>query len=125
MIRRLGTRPVAIALVCSLTTLGMSSGPSTALSADRFMQHVRYLASDALRGRGNGTAELDIAAAYLATEFRRLGLEPLGDRGSFLQRFPLATDSVAGSHACQPASAFSASGQRTPRPPIASSVSPL
>lgn len=37
---------------------------------------VGFLASDALRGRGSGTPDEMIAAEYVASVFRRLGLEP-------------------------------------------------
>jgi len=40
------------------------------------MRDVRYLASDALEGRGTGTAGNDSAAAYIARRFSSLGLSP-------------------------------------------------
>ncbi len=49
-----------------------------ALQAD-----VSFLASDALQGRGTPSPGLDIAAEYIAAEFRRGGLEPAGDDGYF------------------------------------------
>jgi hypothetical protein len=49
-----------------------------ALKAD-----VSFLASDALQGRGTPSPGLDIAAEYIAAEFRRGGLEPAGDDGYF------------------------------------------
>ncbi|MEX2271481.1 MAG: M20/M25/M40 family metallo-hydrolase [Vicinamibacterales bacterium] len=41
--------------------------------------HMEFLASDALHGRGSGTRDEWIAAEYLASQLRRLGLAPLGD----------------------------------------------
>lgn len=49
--------------------------------AERVLADVRHLASDALQGRGVGTAGLDSAAAYLARRFQELGLEPGGTAG--------------------------------------------
>ncbi len=43
------------------------------------MRDVRYLASDALEGRGTGTAGNDSAAAYIARRFTSLGLTPVFD----------------------------------------------
>ena len=40
------------------------------------MRDVRYLASDALEGRGTGTAGNDSAAAYIARRFAKFGLTP-------------------------------------------------
>lgn len=44
---------------------------------------VSFLASDALEGRGTPSPGLDIAAEYVAAQFRRAGLEPAGDDGYF------------------------------------------
>src|SRR5690606_34504440 len=42
-----------------------------------------FLASDALEGRGTPSRGLDIAAEFIASQFRGAGLEPLGDDGYF------------------------------------------
>src|SRR3954471_3668453 len=44
---------------------------------------VSFLASDALQGRATPSPGLDIAAEYIAAQFRRAGLEPVGDDGYF------------------------------------------
>src|SRR5210317_1554104 len=41
--------------------------------------HLRFLTADELRGRNTGTVEIDIAGRYLAEQFRKYGLIPLGD----------------------------------------------
>lgn len=46
--------------------------------------HVSFLASDLLEGRETPSRGLDIAAEYIASEFRRAGLEPLSD-GTYFQ----------------------------------------
>jgi hypothetical protein len=48
----------------------------------RLRQDVTFLASPALKGRGNGSPELDRAAARIVQELRALGLKPQ------VQRFP-------------------------------------
>jgi hypothetical protein len=48
---------------------------------------IGVLADDSMRGRGTPSPELDKVAAYIASEFRRFGLRPGGDSGSFLQRY--------------------------------------
>lgn len=50
--------------------------------------HIEFLADDLLEGRAAGTRGYDIAASYVASAFRRLGLEPAGDDG-FMQYFDL------------------------------------
>jgi hypothetical protein len=55
-------------------------------SAERMQQTLRYLASDAMRGRGFGTSELDQATDFLVAQFRAAGLQPGGDQPqSFIQ----------------------------------------
>lgn len=56
---------------------------STRLTADALKADVSFLASDALEGRGTPSPGLDIAAEYIAAQFRRGGLEPAGDDGYF------------------------------------------
>jgi hypothetical protein len=59
--------------------------------AARLLGWVRDLSDPAMDGRAAGTPGADRAAAYLAAEFRRLGLRPAGDAGGFLQRFEVLT----------------------------------
>src|SRR5262245_47969430 len=60
-----------------------------AISAERIKAHVAYLASDRLEGRGPGTAGEELTIEFLANEFKKVGLKPLGERGSYLQPVPL------------------------------------
>ncbi len=57
------------------------------INADDVKYHVNYLASDELEGRLSGTPGGEIAAKYIAEEFNRFGLKPIGERGSYFQRF--------------------------------------
>jgi aminopeptidase YwaD len=66
------------------------------LSASRYLEHVKYLASDALKGRGDGTPELDKAADYIASQFRLWGLRPMGDNNSYFQNFEITTGAQVG-----------------------------
>jgi hypothetical protein len=47
--------------------------------------HVKYLASDALEGRGTGQKGGDMAAEYIAAQFKSYGLQPASDAGTYLQ----------------------------------------
>lgn len=53
------------------------------LTANDLKADVSFLASDALQGRGTPSPGLDIAAEFVAAEFRRAGLEAAGDDGYF------------------------------------------
>jgi aminopeptidase YwaD len=80
-----------------LTLAGVCFGASRAtLSSSRYLDHVKYLASDELGGRGTGTAGLEKAARYLAARYKALGLEPaFGD--SYLQPFTVTMNAKLGS----------------------------
>ncbi|HEX6182458.1 MAG TPA: M28 family peptidase [Pyrinomonadaceae bacterium] len=53
------------------------------VSAESMRGHLSFLASDALEGRRTPSRGLDIAAEYIAAQFRRAGLEPVGNDGYF------------------------------------------
>ncbi len=54
------------------------------LRADLF-----FLASDDLAGRSAGTLGDHVATDYIAAEFMRLGLKPVGDNGTYFQNMDL------------------------------------
>ncbi|HEX6560183.1 MAG TPA: M20/M25/M40 family metallo-hydrolase, partial [Longimicrobiales bacterium] len=65
------------------------AGAATITPTDIYAR-IAFLASDALRGRDTPSQGLETAAAYIASEYTRLGLQPRGDNGSYLQRYPYA-----------------------------------
>ena len=54
-----------------------------------YRAHLEYLADDLLEGRAPGTRGGDLAAKYIAAQYRRLGLEPAGDSGSYFHAVPI------------------------------------
>ncbi|MGH7529750.1 MAG: M28 family peptidase [Gemmatimonadales bacterium] len=52
-------------------------------------RRIAVIADDSMRGRDTPSPELEQTAAYIAREFRRVGLAPGGDNGTFVQRYPL------------------------------------
>ncbi len=62
---------------------------AAALSADVLRGHLEFLADDALEGRAPGTRGGELAQKYIASQFRRLGLQPAGDSGTYYQRVPI------------------------------------
>ncbi|HEX2493755.1 MAG TPA: M28 family metallopeptidase, partial [Steroidobacter sp.] len=65
------------------------AGPWKSVSSDAIRGHVEFLASDLLEGRAAASRGYDIAAAYVAAQFREAGLEPGGDQGGYFQAVPL------------------------------------
>ena len=59
------------------------------IAAEKIRQHVKYLASDALEGRGTGQKGGDAAADYIAAQFKSYGLKPAGENGTYFQSVPL------------------------------------
>ena len=49
------------------------------ISANGMRGHLSFLASDLLEGRDTPSRGLDLAAEYIAAQFRAVGLEPAGD----------------------------------------------
>lgn len=65
------------------------------IDAERYRANVRTLSSDAMRGRGTGSPELEKAARFLASEFKRTGIPPADGR-SYFQRFGVTTGAKLG-----------------------------
>lgn len=57
----------------------------------KLRQDVTFLASDECEGRGVSTNGINLAADYIATEFRQAGLSPVGPGGSFFQPFTMTS----------------------------------
>lgn len=52
--------------------------------------HMAYLASDDLEGREAGTPGYELAAEYVAAEFKKIGLTPAGDNDTYFQPITFA-----------------------------------
>ena len=68
---------IALAVVAAMPTAA-DNRAGEALSADVIRKQIEYLASDELRGRGSGEPGNEKAARFIAEEFRRAGLKPIG-----------------------------------------------
>ena len=103
--RRLSAAVVALTLLSAATVAaqpaeGKAQGLSPAeqkltkhITIDAIKRYTAALAADDMEGRGTGQPGGDKAATWLASEFKRLGMAPLGDKGSYLQSVPF-TQSV-------------------------------
>ncbi|OFW01066.1 MAG: hypothetical protein A3I61_13820 [Acidobacteria bacterium RIFCSPLOWO2_02_FULL_68_18] len=82
-------RSLRAALVLALmATTGLAAPPVP--EPDRLLEHIKFLSSDALRGRGNGSEGLERAADYIAAQFKAAGLRPGFRNGDWFQPFELA-----------------------------------
>jgi aminopeptidase YwaD len=73
----------------SVPARALAAQPAPSLCADCIRAHMEFLASDALRGRGSGTADELVAATYVASQLRAYGIAPAGSVGSYLQSVTL------------------------------------
>lgn len=76
----------AVALVFGADPTTRPAKPVT-FDPDRYLAHVKYLASDELAGRLPGTEGIELAAEYVARQFADAGLNPAGQDGTFFQSF--------------------------------------
>jgi hypothetical protein len=77
-------------LVIALCAVALKGDPRR-VDPKAYIEHVKFLASDDLEGRGNGGRGLESAAEYIAAKFREAGLTPGGDAGTFFQQFEMTT----------------------------------
>ncbi len=82
-------RFVTALALCPLLAAGASVPLSPAetrlidsIHANTMKGHISFLASDLLEGRDTPSRGLDLAGEYIASQFRRFGLEPVGADGS-------------------------------------------
>ena len=99
-----------LAAVLLIATTTAQAQPTTTVEDDiarRVQADVEFLASDALEGRDTGSRGYTIAANYVASQFRAIGLQPAGDKGSWFQQVPFRR----ASHAKPPALTLTIGGQ--------------
>src|ERR1044072_4441955 len=81
-------------------------------AAESLRNHLTYIASDELEGRKTPSRGLDLAAEYIAKQFRAAGLEPAGDDGYFqTAKWTLSARDAASFR-------LSFAGGPTPAPPV-------
>jgi len=76
---------VAALLLLSVPAL---AEPAEQAVARRVRADVEFLASDNLEGRDTGSRGYAVAADYVASQFRAIGLEPAGEKGGWFQQVP-------------------------------------
>ena len=85
--------PIAAAAAFSACASSPATRPpqsaAPAIDAGRMSAIIRTLASDEFQGRAPGTEGEARTIAWIAGEYRKAGLEPAGENGTYLQRVPL------------------------------------
>ncbi|MGH9637931.1 MAG: peptidase M28, partial [Candidatus Angelobacter sp.] len=98
--KKLGTF-LSIVFVCISAASAQNAAPPAAqkamdaIDAEKIRATVKYLADDALQGRGTGQKGGDMAADWIAAQFKSYGLAPAGEHGTYFQKinfFGVTTD---------------------------------
>ena len=82
--RSLSLAVVFVGVACRV----LAAQTQPAITAADLRQRLFLIADDSMMGRETGSEGAFKASAYVAAEFRRLGLEPAGDSGTYFQRVP-------------------------------------
>jgi Zn-dependent M28 family amino/carboxypeptidase len=95
------SRPHRLFIACAVLALTAAAPPPDPVAEGRaWWAHIRYLASDEMRGRLTGSPEYDRAADYVIGKFKAYGLKPAGAEGwlqpvSFIEQRVIAERSSA------------------------------
>jgi len=82
---------VVLSLLCAFSAKTFEIPSLSQTRGESLREHVRYLTSDELTGRGVDTAGIKLARDYIAREFTKYRLRPGGDNGTYLQHFEVPT----------------------------------
>ncbi len=89
-------RRTKLALVAGIGVLAWAAREvSPSFNADRYIAHVKYLASPELEGRGTGTPGLEKAAKYIEDKFHSFGLKPIPGQ-KYYQNFTVTVNARLG-----------------------------
>ncbi len=64
------------------------------IDTNKINEYINYLASDQLEGRGTGAIGGELAAKYLAEQFRKLNVKPAGSLNSYFQYIPMISSKL-------------------------------
>jgi len=78
------------ALVGLVLLVGIGTGAGEDPVEARMKKDITFLASPECEGRGVETKGINLAADYIAAEFKKAGLQPAGQDGSYFQPFTMS-----------------------------------
>ena len=78
-------------VACSQRAAPAPARGEATITEQLIRKHINVIADDSMMGRNTPSRGLDMTASYVAAQFKRLGLKPGGDSGSYIQRYPIKT----------------------------------
>lgn len=78
---------IGIILAGMIPILNLNAQQKPGISQTELKDFVTYLASDEMRGRANGSPEMEVAARWIGEKFREYGVKPLLQDGSYIQSY--------------------------------------
>jgi len=78
------------ALVAVLLLISYTANSQIEIVQKKVFEHIRFLASDAMKGRKPGTPEIDKSAKYILDQFKSAGFKAIGEGG--FQTFEVITN---------------------------------
>ena len=61
----------------------------TSITAEKLRSHIAVLAHDTLEGRGPASNGDRKATSYIVSQFKKFGLKPAGEKGTYIQKVPM------------------------------------
>ena len=93
---RLISRLLSVVAIClSMSPFSPAQEKPDAMG-NSILAEMGFLATDAMNGRGSGTHDELVAATYLASQLRQIGIEPAGDHGRYIQNVVTVLDNRSG-----------------------------
>jgi hypothetical protein len=81
----MATRTKLSLVIALFGFLSVASAEKSSTDQAQIRGAMEFLASDALQGRASGSHDELLAATYLASQLREIGIEPAGDEGGYIQ----------------------------------------
>lgn len=79
------TRTILLLFFSLFCFLTVASAQQPNIDQAQIRGAMEFLASDAMQGRASGSHDELLAATYLASQLREIGIEPAGDNGGYIQ----------------------------------------
>jgi hypothetical protein len=95
---RLANAGRALTLTALFALAALSQEPADLIQAADLRADIFFLASPDLAGRDAGSTGDYVATDYIAAEFMRLGLKPVGDYGTYFQKMELVYGNLDAAH---------------------------